>query len=161
MATRVTITKALEAEFRNCYNGVTPRFEEEAYRLVGRIVEILDDEQGKRAAGSKKLEAKNGLGYKELVALFRSFLGPDLLTPPKPNTPYIVKILNKAREQGVDSTNVAQICNGAKRMGPAPYRLGDLVWNADAYFLRGGEAGGDSKLPGERECLVINGRLDE
>lgn len=165
MATRVTITKALEAELREAKatgsEGYTWSGE-----LIDKIVKLLDDEQGKKRAAASDTETKNGLGYKELVALFRSYLGSALLTPPKPNTPYIVKVINKAKEQGIDSTNVAQISNGALRGGRGPYRLFDLVFNADRYYELGnpgqhieedGKLGSDD-TQAESELRVYTGR---
>ncbi len=138
MATRVSISKALEAKLRQKFNPVEDP--EEAIECVGKIVELLDEEQEKvarkRAAGTDEPKS----GYKELVALFRFHLGDQLLTPPKPNTSYIVKAINKAREQGIDSTNVEQICTGYRReRGSLPARLFDLIWNADQYFRGGSE----------------------
>jgi hypothetical protein len=134
MATRVTITKALEAKLRQKWDPLNP---EDAFDAIAEIVKRLDDEQGKREAGAQVTEAQTGLGYKALVSLFRSSLGDDLTTPPKPSTSFIIKVVNKAKEQGIDSTNVEQILRGARRLGRAPYRLADLIWNADQYYSAG------------------------
>ncbi len=134
MATRVTITKALEAKIRN------PEGMDEIRELLDELRNRLDDEQGKRAAAASG-EPKDGLSYRELVALFRSYLGESLLTPPKPNTAYIVRIINKAREQGIDSTNVEQAIAGFRRAGAVP-RLAELVYNYDKWYQLGADAGG-------------------
>lgn len=133
MATRVTITKALEAKLRKGQG-------------LEDVIELLDDEQRKREA-AQSTKSKEGLGYKELVSLLRSYLGDSLLTPPKPNTAYIIRIINKAKEQGLDYTNVEQTLLGLRRcMGrTGPYRLADIVYNADKYYARGAPSGaGDS-----------------
>lgn len=132
MATRVTITKALEAKLRKGEG-------------LADVIELLDDEQRKREA-AQSTKSKEGLGYKELVSLLRSYLGDSLLTPPKPNTAYIVRIINKTKEQGLDYTNVEQILLGLRRCmgGTGPYRLGDIVYNADKYYARGLDDGGST-----------------
>lgn len=171
MATRVTITKALEAKLR-AYKRANEDIT--AQNLIAEIIEKLDDEQGKREAGVKVSEVQTGLGYKALVSLFRSFLGDSLTTPPKPSTPFIIKVVNKAKEQGIDSTNVEQILRGARRLARAPYRLADLVWNADQYYAAGASAsdsisrtsdlhnseGGDEKEEGPAGRLLYTGRPD-
>lgn len=156
MATRVSISKALEARFRDYATRTKD------CKLVDEIVKLLDEEQEKvarkRAAGTDEPKS----GYKELVALFRFHLGDQLLTPPKPNTSYIVKAINKAREQGIDSTNVEQICTGYRReRGSSPARLFDLIWNADQYFRVGAREGASEEIQNgisEANSIVFTGR---
>lgn len=145
MATRVTITKALEAKLRKGQG-------------IEDVLELVDEEYRKREAGSKDPGA-SGLGYKELVSLLRSHLGDELLTPPKPNTAYIVRIVNRAKEQGVDYTNVEQIVRGVRRLsaGRGPYRLADIVYRADECFAAGADRVHD-ELQGSEGPSVFTGR---
>lgn|SRR5574338_22689 len=146
MATRVTITKALEARLRKGEG-------------LEDVVKLLDAEQGKRAAAQRaETGEKTGLGYRELVALFRSYLGVQLLTPPKPSAQFIIKMVNKAREQGIGNENVEQILRGAKRHLAPPYRLADLVYNADRYYADAGIQGRGAEEGGERGGKVFTGR---
>lgn len=111
---------------------------------LGEIVKLLDEDVKKRATGSGHPGVISTLGYKELVALFRSYLGHSLITPPRPNVGYIVKVVNKAKELGIDYTNVEQITIGLRRAGRPPYRLWDVVYNADRYYHSGDTDAGDS-----------------
>lgn len=161
MATRVSITKALEAKLRQWYEDGSK--DTDGYGYIGQIIKLLDDEQGKRVAGSKDAESKSGLGYKELVALLRSYLGDALITPPKPNPTFIVKIVNKAKEQGLDYTNVEKVISGllrlgGERLGSGTYRLADIVYNADRYYAAGGSNEGPGRNPAEVPVSPGDGR---
>ena len=154
MATRVTITKALEAKIR----GTKERNE-----IITEIIERLDDEQGKREVSARLSEAQPGLGYKALVSLFRSYLGDSLLTPPKPSMPYIVKVVNKAKEQGIDSTNVEQIIKGYRAVfRSGPVKLIELVYNADQHYATGAERGGEEQATaaGGRDLRAAGGTTE-
>ena len=124
---RVTIKKDLEARLRQ---GENPE------ALVSEIVKILDEESKKRETGSS--EAKGGLGYKELVSLFRFHLGSDLVLPPAPNSTWIIRMVNTAKQMGVKEENVEQIVRGLRRQYPrGPYQLGFIVQRADVHFASG------------------------
>lgn len=130
---KISISAELERRLRAC-KGID---------LVDEIINLLDETE-KRAAGSRN----PGLGYKELVALFRSFLGSDLVLPPAANAGYVVRVVNKAREFGISKDNVEQICKGLRRAYPrGPYSLGFIVFRADLHFQNGDSEhdGGDSE----------------
>lgn len=163
MAVKVSINKDLEARIR--YLATHGR--EDTFELgeaVGEIVKLLDEahekSETKRAAGSKP-----GLGYKELVALFRSELGGQLALPPAPSPSYIVRIVNKAKEQGISTDNVQQICRGLRRVYPrGPYDLNFIVFRASAHYHSGGSSEDVSgTISGDTEAVhrVYSGRLDD
>ncbi len=97
-----------------------------------------------------------GVGYKDLVALFRAELGVDLALPPNPSTGWIIKVVNRAREQGVGADNVPQICKGVRKAYPrGPYAL-DFVVNfaTRAAVIAGASDAGVSTRPD----VVVTGR---
>lgn len=135
MATKITITKTLEARLRKGAHN-----HEDAKALVDEIVRLLD-ETTKRAAGSTP-----GLGYKELVALFRFALGPDLVVPMSPSTGYIVRMVNRAKDLGIVKENVEQIVRGLRAGYRPPYSLEFVISRADHHYSRGD---GDRQGSGE------------
>lgn len=138
---RITIKKELEKRLRA---STEP--------LVQEIVAVLDAELEKRAAGSNV----PGIGYKELVALLRSYLGDDLILPPAAAPTWIIRTVNKAREQGINKDNVEQIVRGLRRGYPrGPYELGFIVNRAGTHYGYGrrpeGELQGSTGASGENE----------
>lgn len=119
---RISISAELERRLRAC-KGID---------LVDEIIKLLDD--SKRAVSS----STPGLGYKELVALFRSELGSNLVLPPAPSPLYIIKTVNKAKELGISKDNVGQIVKGLIKCYPrGPYSLSFVVGSADRHFAAG------------------------
>lgn len=124
MATRVTITKDLEARLRAAPdNG-----------LAKEVVKVLDDVQRKREAG-----APGKPGYAALVSLFRVHLGSDLALPPAPDTTWIIRMVATARNMGVSSENVEQIVRGLRRVYRPPYQLSFILTRADVHYSNGAE----------------------
>jgi hypothetical protein len=124
MATKVNISKSLEAAIRR-------EVEKGAGSPLVDIVKLLDETK-KRAAGSNP-----GLGYKELVALFRFALGPDLVVPMNPSTGYIVRLVNRAKDLGIVKENVEQIARGVRRGYRPPYSLDFVISRADRHYQLG------------------------
>lgn len=122
MATRVNISKALELKIRAGKN---------ADKLVGELVKLLD------AAQQRATTSRTGLGYAELVALFRSHLGDRLVVPKNPSVGYITRIVNRAKELGILAENVPTIVRGLKMEYPTGlYRLEFVVYRADVFADR-------------------------
>lgn len=126
--------------------------------LVEEVVALLDKEDVKRAAGSTKSGDKPGLGYKELVALFRFQLGGDLALPPAPSAAWIVRIVNKAREQGINLENVEQISRGLRRNFRPPYSLDFVIFRASEHYSRGA-GGAEGEVDGQH--LLYTGRENQ
>lgn len=153
MATRVNIKKALEEKLRKRAGE---------HELLGEIVKLLDAE---RETGSKTGVAKSGLGYKDLVSLFRFHLGRDLVLPPAASPVWIIRMVNLAKQMGVREDNVEQIVRGLRKQYPrGPYQLSFVLGRADVHFSAGEELssdrGADAEHEGPRNAHVFTGRND-
>jgi hypothetical protein len=149
LATRVQIKKALEERLRKATGN----------ELAAEIVKLLDEENAKREAGSTRV--KDGLGYKELVSLFRFHLGSDLVLPPEPNTTWIIRMVNTARQMGVKQDNVEQIIRGLRRQYPrGPYQLGFILQRADVHFAAGEAVEQTTEGEATKTSRVYTGRDD-
>ena len=123
---KISISAALERQIRR-------EVEKGAGSPLTEIVELLDGHK-KRAAGS----TTPGIGYKELVALFRLHLGDDLVVPPSPSAGYIVRMVNRAQELGINKENVQQLVFGLRKVYPrGPYRLEFVVQRGDVHYYNG------------------------
>lgn len=153
---RIRIPAELERRLRQKWNPLDP---EEAFDVCGEIVKLLDEEAERAAALKTRTGEMAGLGYKELVALFRFHLGDALITPPRPSPQYVVRLINRAREMGIHTSNVEQALKGARRtLRGKQYRLADLVYGYDAHFAAGqGDDNGDAD---SRNANVHTGRFD-
>jgi hypothetical protein len=144
---KISIPAALEKAIRR-------EVEKGAGSPLTDILELLDAYKPKGAAGSNP-----GIGYKELVALFRSYLGDELVTPPSPNSTYIIRTVNKAQELGINKDNVEQLVRGLRKGYPrGPYRLDFVVGRADLHFHAGGESDGHH---GRGPLEVYTGRTNQ
>ena len=104
-------------------------------RLIEELVAKLDEDVKKRETGS--MSSGPGLGYKELVSLFRLHLGADLVMPISQPEGWYIKMVALAKNKGVTKDNVEQICTGLRRNYRAPYRFEWVVGNADLHFHNG------------------------
>lgn len=148
MATRVTIKVDLERRIRA--GDVTS--------LVD-IVKLLDEERERVAAP----KPASGLGYKELVALLRFELGDDLLVPPKPSTAYIVRLVNKIKDYGLEKEDIHRVAVGVRRSGrKPPYTLEYIVYSLLEHLRGGGghDEGGKEMgfKPRTMDLAVFTGR---
>lgn len=145
---RVQIKKDLERRLRK---GENPT------QLVEELVKILDEEYGKREIGSSKV--KDGLGYKELVSLFRFHLGSDLVLPPEPHPTWVIRMVNTGKQMGVKPENVEQIVRGLRKAYPrGPYQLSFILQRADVHFAAGEAEQGDDDGKERRMGRIYTGR---
>lgn len=133
---RIAIKIDLERRLRECRG--TER------ELVDEIVGLIDEERGKktkRDTGSEdSATGKPGVGYKELVSLFRFYLGSELAVPPKPSPEWVIRQVILAKNMGVDTSNVEQICRGLRRRHPrGPYQLHYILRQSDVYYNLGSQ----------------------
>jgi hypothetical protein len=130
------------------------RAAEGEHKLLGELVKLLGEAGDKRAAGSKP----SGLGYKDLVALFRFHLGDLLVVPMNPSTRYIIRLVNTARDLGITPENVEQICTGLRKTYPrGPYQLDFVVRRADVHY-ENGKVDSNSTGDSVRSGVVYSGR---
>lgn len=141
--TKIVIRAALEKRLRA---------DDSHNPLVKEIIQLLDDAQ-------KKPVRSAGLSYQEVVRLFRGELGSNLALPPNPSAGYIVRVVTRARDQGLSEENVGQICTGLRRLYPrGPYNLDFVVNSISRAFSVGANTEGGE---GSRGAAVVRtGRPD-
>lgn len=122
------------------------------------VIKLLDEHKSKRVASS----VPGGLGYKELVALFRFHLGHDLVLPPSPSPAYVVKIVRKASELGIKEEHVQQIAQGIRRNCYPPYTLEYCVYRGYGFIhaAEHTEEGTDTNEVHLGQSAVVVGRGD-
>lgn len=107
------------------------------------LVQVLDN--AKANIGLRKIEyaGKGGLGYRDLLFHFRAALGADLAVPPNPSTGWIIKLVSRAREIGLDESGIRAIAAGARKRKRGPYGLEWLLYQG-VELGQSGETGNDS-----------------
>lgn len=81
-----------------------------------------------------------GLGYKDLVILFRANLGAALALPPNPSTGWIIRQVARARDLGLDGESIRQVCERGRRLySRGPIELEFLLRIAPRLLASTGE----------------------
>lgn len=121
--------------------------------LLKELLGLLDSAHAVAAAPKKSA----GVGYKELVGLFRAALGPKLAVAPNPASLYIIRLVNRARDLGLNAEAITAACAGAQRLYPSrtTYDLEFLV-NQATNLIAAAETIGDG-WP-NRGATVYHGR---
>lgn len=141
------------------------RLEAFLFRQEGSPVELLKElwkiiEEGRF---SKKDVKQHGLSFREIVLILRSELGDMLAVPQNPGTKWIVRLVNRAKDLGLDESELRRLAKvlPVKRDG-WKWDIEYLIRNATTLLAgdSGQVRGADSEIsgPNDRSENIYTGR---
>lgn len=135
----------IKVDFERRLEAFLFRQEGDPIELLRELWKIIED-----GRYSKRDEKQSGLSYREICLILRDEIGDMLATPPKPDTKFIIRLVNRAKEIGLDEPTLRQLARGLpKKRDGWKWDLEYLIRNAPTLIAAGTGNTAESGRPDE------------
>lgn len=95
-----------------------------------KVVQALDEAQSELRSSIINRH-KPGMPYKDILFHFKKAFGDELALPPDPNTTWVIRLVTRVKELGLNAEAIAKLRVGAKKLYPkGPYDIDFLIRSA-------------------------------